>query len=72
MTGNNVKRLPSGSWHSVSPPGYQSRPVIMIDGGGARANEGQKTFSRGFAEQVVRLTAMGASHARARGAPRSS
>lgn len=26
---------------------HQSRRVIMIDGGGARANEGRKTFSRG-------------------------
>lgn len=27
---------------------HQSRQVIMIDRGGARANEGRKTFSRGL------------------------
>lgn len=72
LIGDNIERLPCGSGRSLSPAGYQSRPVIMIDGGGARANEGQKTFSRGFTEQVVRLTAMGVSHARAKGAPRST
>lgn len=36
---------------------HQSRLIIMMDGGGARANEGRKTFSRAQ-RGGVRLTQM--------------
>lgn len=46
--GNTESDRPLKAGASFSRQLHQSRRVIMIDGGGARANEGWKTFSRGL------------------------